>query len=100
MAATIDTEWIYAVVLSQLDDPWAEPEADELVEAIAKTLGFPGYTLGQIAIRTEGPVVPPIAFRAMAMTAEGGAAPPPPIEGGKNAVTVVVSGNVILGPAR
>ena len=69
-------------------------------EAIAKTLGFPGYTLGQIAIRTEGPVIQPVAFRAMAMTADGGAAPPPPIEGGKNAVTVVVSGNVILGPAR
>ena len=25
MAATIDTEWMYAVLLSQLDDPWAEP---------------------------------------------------------------------------
>lgn len=69
-------------------------------EAIAKTLGFPGYTLGQIAIRTEGPVIQPVGYRAMAMTADGGAAPPPPIEGGKNAVTVVVSGNVILGPAR
>ncbi len=71
-------------------------------EAIAKTLGFPGYTLGQIAVRTEGPVIRPVAYRGMAVSAmaDGGAAPPPPIEGGKNDVTVVVSGTVILGPAR
>ncbi len=69
-------------------------------DVIAKTLGFPGYTLGQIAVRTEGPVVRPVAYRAMAMSAEGGAAPPPPIEGGKNDVTVVVSGSVILGASK
>jgi predicted secreted protein len=69
-------------------------------DVIAKTLGFPGYTLGQITVRTEGPVVRPVAYRAMAMSAEGGAAPPPPAEGGKNDVTVVVSGSVILGAAK
>lgn len=71
-------------------------------EAIAKTLGFPGYTLGQIAVRSEGPPVQqPIAYRTMAVAqmAEGGG-PPPPMEGGKNAVTVVVSGSVVLGPAK
>ena len=71
-------------------------------EAIAKTLGFPGYSLGQISVRTEGPTIHPVAYRAMAVgaTADGGGGPPPPIEGGKNAVTVVVSGTVILGPAK
>jgi predicted secreted protein len=70
-------------------------------DAIAKTLGFPGYTLGQIAVRSEGPIAPPIAYRSMAVAqmAEGGG-PPPPMEGGKNAVTVVVSGSVVLGPAK
>ena len=69
-------------------------------EVIAKTLGFPGYTLGQIAVRTEGPVIRPVAYRAMAVAMADGGAPPPPIEGGKNDVTVVVSGSVILGPAN
>ena len=72
-------------------------------EAIARTLGFPGYSLGTIAVRTEGPTIHPVAYRGMAAAAmaDGGAAPPPPpIEGGKNAVTVVVSGTVILGPAK
>jgi len=68
-------------------------------DTIAKALGFPGYTLGQISVRTEGQVVRPIAFKAMQATAmaDSGGAPPPPIEGGKNTVTVVVSGSVILG---
>ncbi len=70
-------------------------------DAIAKTLGFPGHTLGQINVRTEGPMVQPVAFRAMAVSsmADGGA-PPPPMEGGKSSVTVVVSGSVVLGPAK
>ena len=70
-------------------------------DAVAKTLGFPGYTLGQIAVRSEGPTVQPIAYRSMAVAqmADGGG-PPPPMEGGKNAVTVVVSGSVVLGPAK
>ena len=69
-------------------------------DAIAKTLGFPGYTLGQVAVRSEGP--PPIQpmYRAMAAQVADGGAPPPPMEGGKNAVTLVVSGSVVLGPAK
>ena len=70
-------------------------------DAIAKTLGFPGYTLGQIAVRTEGPMVQPVAFRSMAVAQMAdNAAPPPPMEGGKSAVTVIVSGSVVLGPAK
>jgi predicted secreted protein len=70
-------------------------------DAIAKTLGFPGYTLGQIGVRSEGPQFQPVAYRTMAVAqmADGGA-PPPPMEGGKNAVTIVVSGSVVLGPAK
>jgi predicted secreted protein len=68
-------------------------------DAIAKTLGFPGYTLGQIAVRGDTPPAAPVAYRGMAVAmADGGA--PPPMEGGRNAVTVTVSGSVILGPAR
>jgi predicted secreted protein len=71
-------------------------------EAIAKTLGFPGYSLGQIHVRTDGPTVQPVAFRGMAVAqmADGAPPPAPPMEGGKSAVTVVVSGSVVLGPAK
>jgi predicted secreted protein len=69
-------------------------------ETIAKTLGFPGYTLGQIAVRTEGPVIRPVMYGAMQAKMADGGAPPPPMEGGKNTVTVVVSGSVILGVSK
>ena len=49
----------------------------------------------------DGSMPPPVAFRGVAMSAmaDGGAPPPPvPAEGGKNAVTVNVSGSVVLGP--
>ncbi len=75
----------------------------EKAGVIAKTLGFPGFTLGQVAVRSDGPGVSPVAFRgapmAMAM-ADASPAPPVPAEGGKNAVTVTVSGTVVLGPGR
>lgn len=35
---TTDSEWIYALMLSQLDDPSAAPDADELAHATAATL--------------------------------------------------------------
>lgn len=74
----------------------------EKARAVAKGLGFPGYVLGQIVVRNEASMPPPIAFRgvAMAAMADGGAAPPVPAEGGKNAVTVNVSGSVVLGPGK
>ena len=72
----------------------------ERARAIAKALGFPGHTLGQIAVRAEGPVHAPM-FRAAAMGLAEGAPPGPvPIEAGKSAVTVFVSGSVVLGPAK
>ena len=35
---TTDSEWIYALVLSQLDDPYGRPDAEELAEATRTTL--------------------------------------------------------------
>ena len=71
-------------------------------QVVAKSLGFPGYTLGQVTVRSDGPQVSPVAYRGMAMAAMADAAPAPPVpvEGGKNAVTVSVSGSVILGPGK
>jgi predicted secreted protein len=70
-------------------------------QVIARTLGFPGYTLSQIAVGTDGPVGPRPVFRGMAMATAADAAPPPiPVEGGKNAVNVNVSGSVVLGPGK
>lgn len=70
--------------------------------AIATTLGFPGYTLSQVAIRSDGAIVQPLAHRGVAMTAmaDGAQSPPVPAEGGKNAVTVTVSGSIVLGPGK
>ena len=75
----------------------------ERARAIAKTLGFPGHSLGQITVRTEGPVQPVPMFRAAAAGMAEGLPPPPapvPVEAGRSSVTVVVSGTVILGPPR
>ena len=73
----------------------------ERAGAIAKGLGFPGYQLGQINVRNEGPIRPqPVMYRMQAASAEVGGAPPVPAEGGKNAVTVFVSGSVVLGPGK
>jgi hypothetical protein len=72
----------------------------ERARAIAKGLGFPGYQLGQITVRNEGPIRPqPVMYRMQAAAPEGGAGPVP-AEGGKNAVTVFVSGSVVLGPGK
>jgi predicted secreted protein len=73
----------------------------ERAGAIAKGLGFPGYQLGQINVRNEGPNRPqPVMYRMQAASAEGAGAPPVPAEGGKNSVTVFVSGSVVLGPGK
>jgi len=73
----------------------------EKAGAIAKALGFPGYVLGQIAVRSDGPTHLPVMMRAGAMAVMADGAPPPvPTEGGRNAVTVVVSGSVVLGPGK
>jgi len=72
----------------------------EKARAVAKGLGFPGFTLGQIAIVSDRPPMQPIAYRRTAMAAMADGAPPVPTEGGNNVVTVTVSGSVILGPGK
>jgi predicted secreted protein len=76
----------------------------EKARAIARALGFPGHAIGQIAIRTEGPVQVQPMFRAAAVGGMADGLPPPPgpvpVEAGKSAVTVVVSGSVVMGPAK
>jgi predicted secreted protein len=74
----------------------------EKARAVAKGLGFPGFLLGQIAVRSDGPGRPPMPMRGVAMAAMADAAPSPPVpvDGGKNAVTVTVSGSIVLGPGK
>ena len=73
----------------------------EKARAVAKALGFPGYVLGQIVVRSDGPVHAPVQFRAAAMgIADSAVGAPVPVEGGKNAVTVFVSGSVVLGAGK
>jgi predicted secreted protein len=75
----------------------------EKARAIAKTLGFPGHSLGQITVRTEGTAQPVPMFRTAAVGMAEGLPPPPgpvPAEPGKGSVAVVVSGTVILGPPK
>lgn len=56
ITGTTDTEWLYALVLSQLANPWGEPEADELLEAIEKTLMIVRQVRNQHGIDTSSPV--------------------------------------------
>ena len=53
-------------------------------------------------MRSDFPIVQPMAYRGVAMAAMADAAPAPaiPAEGGKNAVTVTVTGSVVLGPGK
>jgi predicted glutamine amidotransferase len=56
VTGTTDSEWIYALVLSQLDDPWAEVEADEIVDAITRALVIIRDVRGELEIDTSSPV--------------------------------------------
>jgi glutamine amidotransferase len=51
-----DSEWIYALVLSQLDDPGGEPEARELGNAVASTLRLLRDVRARHGIDTSSPV--------------------------------------------
>jgi glutamine amidotransferase len=53
---TTDSEWIYALVLSQLDDPYASPEAEELGDATAKALRILRDARNAHGIDTSSPV--------------------------------------------
>jgi glutamine amidotransferase len=53
---TTDSEWIYALVLSQLDDPWAMPGTRELAEATAASLRILRGVREAHGIDTSSPV--------------------------------------------
>jgi glutamine amidotransferase len=55
IAGTTDSEWLYALLLSQLDDPFGEPEADELIEAIVRTLAIVRDARARHGIDTTSP---------------------------------------------
>ena len=53
---TTDTEWVYALLLSQLDDPFAPASADELVDATTATLTILRELRLRRGIATQSPV--------------------------------------------
>ena len=53
---TTDSEWIYALVLAQLDDPFGLPEARELADAAAAALRLLREVRGRHGIDTSSPV--------------------------------------------
>ncbi len=52
---TTDSEWIYALVLSQLDDPFGLPGAGELADAVASALRIVRDIRGRLGIDTSSP---------------------------------------------
>jgi hypothetical protein len=53
---TTDSEWIYALVLSQLEDPFARPETRELADAAGSALRLLREVRTQHGIDTSSPV--------------------------------------------
>ncbi|MDH4175617.1 MAG: class II glutamine amidotransferase, partial [Betaproteobacteria bacterium] len=53
---TTDSEWIYALLVSQLKDPGARPSADELHAAVAQTLRVLGEVREKLGIALASPV--------------------------------------------
>jgi glutamine amidotransferase len=56
IAGTTDSEWIYALVISQLDDPFGLPGADELADAVAAALRILRAARARAEIDTSSPV--------------------------------------------
>jgi|SRR4051794_5989261 glutamine amidotransferase len=56
ISGTTDSEWIYALVLSQLDDPYGVPETRELADAAASALRLLREVRGRHGIDTSSPV--------------------------------------------
>ena len=53
---TTDTEWVYALVLSMLDDPFAAVEAEEAAEAVERALDVLREVRAARAIAVQSPV--------------------------------------------
>jgi glutamine amidotransferase len=55
IVGTTDSEWLYALILSQLEEPRGMPEADEIVDAIAKTLAIVRQVRARRGTSTSSP---------------------------------------------
>jgi glutamine amidotransferase len=53
---TTDSEWIYALVISRLDDPFGTPDAGELADAVASALRVLREVRGRAGIDISSPV--------------------------------------------
>jgi glutamine amidotransferase len=53
---TTDSEWVYALLLSQLEDPMGAPGAEELVQATTTTLGILRAVRADLGIDVSSPV--------------------------------------------
>src|SRR4051794_19153963 len=53
---TTDSEWVYALVLSQLEDPYGDPDAAELAAAVAAALRILRRLRVAAGIETSSPV--------------------------------------------
>ena len=53
---TTDTEWVYALVLSQLDDPFGPADADEMATAVEGALDILREVRARHGIETQSPV--------------------------------------------
>ena len=56
ISGSTDSEWIYALVLSQLEDPYGTPEGRELADAAAAALRILREIRGRHGIDTSSPV--------------------------------------------
>ena len=56
VSGTTDSEWIYALLLSQLADPYVKPDGDELLAAIARTFAILRELRGELGIAVSSPV--------------------------------------------
>lgn len=52
---TTDSEWIYALVVSRLEDPFVRPGADELLEAVSHALGVIRQARERLGIAIASP---------------------------------------------
>src|SRR5207302_1800344 len=53
---TTDREWVYALPLSQLDDPFADLPAQDIARAVVATLAVLGRVRRQLGIYTFSPM--------------------------------------------
>ncbi len=51
-----DSEWLYALVLSQLEDPYADLSTSEMASALQRALAIVGRVREQLGIRTFSPM--------------------------------------------